>query len=46
MAAHNPEINWETGEVKMMRCPPLCSGKNQKKEKIKRVAMEEKEKIV
>jgi len=21
---HNPEINWEMGEVKMMRCPPLC----------------------
>jgi len=24
LAAHNPEINWETGEVKMMRCLPLC----------------------
>ena len=22
LAAHNPEINWETGEVKMSRCPP------------------------
>jgi len=22
LAAHNPEINWETGEVKMLRCPP------------------------
>jgi transposase InsO family protein len=21
---HNPEINWETGEVKMSRCPPRC----------------------
>jgi hypothetical protein len=21
---HNPEINWETGEVKMSRCPPWC----------------------
>jgi len=28
LAAHNPEINWETGEVKMTRCPPLCSGKS------------------
>jgi len=28
LAAHNPEINWETGEVKMTRCPPLCGGKN------------------
>ena len=22
LAAHNPEINWETGEVRMLRCPP------------------------
>jgi len=27
LAAHNPEINWETGEVKMMRCPPLYGKK-------------------
>jgi len=27
LAAHNPEINWETGEVKMTRCPPLCGRK-------------------
>jgi len=24
LQAHNLEINWKTGEVKMMRCPPLC----------------------
>jgi len=24
LAAHNPEINWEMGEVKMLRCPPWC----------------------
>jgi len=24
LAAHNPEINWETGEVRMLRCPPWC----------------------
>jgi len=23
LQVHNPEINWETGEVKMTRCPPL-----------------------
>jgi len=47
LAAHNPEINWETGKVKMTRCPPLCGGKSQKtKEKIKRIATEEEEKIV
>jgi len=46
LMAHNPEINWETGEVKMMRCPPLCGRKSQKREKVKRIAMEEEEKIV
>jgi len=46
LAAHNPEINWETGEVKMTRCPLLCGGKSQKREKVKRVVMEEEEKIV
>jgi len=24
LQVHNPEINWETGEVKIMRCPFLC----------------------
>jgi len=24
LAVHNPEINWETGEVKMTRCLSLC----------------------
>jgi len=46
LVAHNPEINWETEEVKMTRCLPLCGRKGQKKEKVKRVATEEKEKIV
>jgi len=27
LAAHNPEINWEMGEVKMTRCLPLCRKK-------------------
>jgi len=46
LAAHNPEINWETGEVKMTRCLPLCDGRSQKKKKVKRIATEEEEKIV
>jgi len=49
LAAHNPEINWETGEVKITRCPPLCGGKSQKskkKEKVKMMATEEEEKII
>ena len=32
LQAHNPEINWETGKVKMTRCPLLC-GRNMKLEK-------------
>jgi len=24
LVAHNPEIDWEKGEVRMMRCPLLC----------------------
>jgi len=24
LAAHNPEIDWEKGEVKMMQCSPIC----------------------
>jgi len=46
LAAHNPEINWETGEVKMTRCPPLCGGGSQRKKKVKMLAIEEEEKIV
>jgi len=33
---HNPEINWETGEVKMTRCPPICGRKIAVKENIER----------
>ena len=32
LAAHNPEIDWEKGEVKMTRCPPWCSKDNRNKE--------------
>ena len=51
LQAHNPEINWEMGEVEMTRYLPLC-GRNMKlkKEKkvkrVKRVATIEEEKIV
>jgi len=46
LAAHNPEINWETGEVKMTRCLFLCGGKRKGKEKVRMTVTEEEEKIV
>ena len=47
LQAHNLEINWETGEVKMMRCPALCGRiKLRRAEKSKRVVTLEEEKIV
>jgi len=46
LAAHNQEINWETREVKMMRCPPLCGGKSKRKERVKMMVTEEEKKIV
>ena len=32
LQAHNPEIDWEKGEVKMTRCPPICGQYTGKKE--------------
>ena len=51
LQAHNPEINWETEEVKMIRCPPLCGRNTKLKEekkvkKRRQVVTLEKEKIV
>ena len=51
MQTYNPKINWETGEVKMTRCPPLC-GRNTKlkeekgRKRVKRVVTLEEEKMV
>jgi len=46
LQAHNPEINWKTGEVKMTRCLPLCGRKSKRKERVRMTAIEEEEKIV
>jgi len=46
LAIHNLEINWKTKEVKITRCLPLCSGRNLKRKKVKRVITLEEEKIV
>jgi len=32
LQAHNPEIDWEKGEVKMTRCPSICGQYTGKKE--------------
>ena len=32
LVAHNPEIDWEKGEVKITRCPPWCGKNNRSKE--------------
>jgi len=36
LQAHNPEINWEIGEVKMTRCLSLCGRNIAVKEDIER----------
>jgi len=47
LQTYNPEINWETGEVKMTKCLSLCSRtKSRGVEKGKRVATLEEEKMV
>jgi len=35
LAAHNPEINWEKGEVELMRCPPWCGKSNEERKETK-----------
>jgi len=43
LAAHNPEINWEKEEVKMMCCLPIYRKRKQKeKKKVVRKTKEEK----
>jgi len=46
LVVHNPEINWETGEVKMTRCLPLYGRGSQKRKKVRIIATEKEEKIV
>jgi len=45
LAAHNPEIDWEKGEVEMTCCPPICRKKKQeeKRKKVKKVERNENE---
>jgi len=47
LAAHNPEIDWEKGEVKMTQCPPTCGKKRQEgKKEVKRVEKDEDKEVL
>jgi len=48
LAAHNPEIDWEKGEVKMTRCPPMCEKIKQegKEGEVRKVEKNENEEIL
>ena len=39
LTAHNPEIDWEKGEVKMTHCPPICGRRKQevKEKKVRKM---------
>jgi len=43
LAAHNPEIDWEKGEVKITRCPPICGKRKteEKKREVKKIERDE-----
>jgi len=45
LVAYNPEIDWEKGEIKMTRCPPICRKEKQKnkKRKVKKIEKNENE---
>jgi len=47
LATHNPEIDWEKGEVKMTRCPPICrKRKPEEKKEVKRVEKDEDKEVL
>jgi len=48
LAAHNPEVDWKKGEVKIMWCPPICGKERQevKKKVVKRTGENENEKVL
>ena len=48
LAAYNPEIDWEKGEVKMTHCPPICGRKKQevKKKKVRKMEKDEDKKVL
>jgi len=37
LAVHNPEIDWEKGEVKMTRCPTWCTQNKERRKKKQKI---------
>jgi len=48
LAAHNPEIDWKKGEVKMMWCLPICGKRKKQVEKkaVKKIERNEDKKVL
>ena len=47
LAAHNPKIDWEKGEVRMMHYPPICGKRKQEgKREVKRTKKDEDEEVL
>jgi len=48
LAAHNPEIDWEKGDVKMTRCPPIYGKRKQegKEKKVRKTEKDEDKKVL
>jgi len=48
LVAHNPEIDWERGEVKMTRCPPICGKRKQgvEEKKVRKTEKDEDEEVL
>ena len=48
LAVHNPEIDWEKGEVKMTHCPPICGKRKQegKEKKVRKTEKNEDKKVL
>jgi len=48
LAAYNPEIDWEKGKVKMMRCPPICGRRKQgvEEKKVRKTEKDEDEEVL
>jgi len=48
LVAHNPEIDWEKEEVKMMCCPPICGRRKQevKEKKVRKTEKDEDKEVL